>query len=110
MMKSGVISLVSLFLLSGCQSPSTIYTNGLIVWCSTSAIGLGWGEYIEVASGGKFDRAMTNDAPALVSEGNVHAASDIKIDNTATTPSCKCSLVPSDKKQESCCCDSCKCP
>ena len=68
----------------GCQSPSTIYTNGLIVWCSTSAVGIGWGEYIEVASGGKFDRAMTNDAPALVSEGNVHAASDIKIDNTFT--------------------------
>jgi hypothetical protein len=69
---------------AGCQTPCTIYTNGLIFWCSTSAVGIGWGEYIEVAAGGKLDRASTNDAPALISEGNVRAASDIKIDNTAT--------------------------
>lgn len=82
--KRGILTLSLSLLLFGCQSPSTVYANGLIFWCSTSAIGIGWGEYIEVAAGGKFDRVMTNDAPALVSEGNVRAASDIKIDNTLT--------------------------
>lgn len=67
---------------AGCQSPCTIYTNGLIVWCSTSAVGIGWGEYIEVAAGGKLDRASTNDVNAVLGDGRNYFASRVAIDNS----------------------------
>lgn len=67
--------------LAGCQSPGTIYTNGVIVWCSTSAVGFGFGEYIEVPAGGELDRVSTNSAPCLWKEGLTSAGSDIAIRN-----------------------------
>ena len=69
------------FALAGCQSPRTIYTNGVIVWCSTSAVGFGFGEYIEVPAGGELDRASTNSAPCLWKDGIAAANSNIAIRN-----------------------------
>lgn len=66
----------------GCQSPATIYTNGLIVWCSSSAVGIGWGEYAEVAAGGKLDRVSTNRCDNIVGDGDTAAASRLRIDNS----------------------------
>jgi hypothetical protein len=66
----------------GCQSPSAVYTNGLIVWCSTSAVGIGWGEYAEVAAGGKLDRVSTNRCDNIVGDGDTGAASRLRIDNS----------------------------
>ena len=67
--------------LAGCQNPRTIYTNGVIVWCSTSAIGFGFGEYIEVPAGGELDRVSTNSAPCLWKDGIAAANSNIAIRN-----------------------------
>ena len=63
----------ALFSFAGCQTPRTSYTNGLIVWCSTSAVGIGWGEYIEVAAGGKLKRVIS---------GKDVEKSELLIDNT----------------------------
>lgn len=75
---------ILLFICCGCQSPATIYTNGLILWCSTSAIGIGWGEYAEVPSGNKFSRTITNDVSAIIRDGRDYHYSNIKIDNSIT--------------------------
>ena len=64
---------ILLFICCGCQTPRTSYTNGLIVWCSKSAVGIGWGEYIEVAAGGKLKRVIF---------GKEVEKSEILIDNT----------------------------
>lgn len=69
------------FALAGCQSQGTIYTNGVIVWCSTSAIGFGFGEYIEVPVGGELYRATTNSAPCVWKDGVASGASMIDIRN-----------------------------
>ena len=63
--------LVMAWFLSGCQTPRTSYMNGVIFWGSTSAIGIGYGEYIEVAPGGKVDRKIKGEKDTL----------DLKIDN-----------------------------
>lgn len=65
----------------GCQSPRTSYMNGVVVWCSTSAIGFGFGEYIEVPDGGELYRATTNSAPCVWKDGVVSGASIIDIRN-----------------------------
>jgi hypothetical protein len=57
-LKIGCVIFAAL-LLGGCQSPSTRYTNGLIFWYGSTAVGIGWGEYTEVAAGGKLKRTMT---------------------------------------------------
>ena len=75
---------ILLVICCGCQSPATIYTNGLILWCSTSAIGIGWGEYAEVPSGGKLSRAITNDVSSIIREGRDYYNNNITIDNTLT--------------------------
>ena len=51
--------ILAAILLGGCQSPSTRYTNGLILWYGSTAVGIGWGEYAEVAAGGKLKRTLT---------------------------------------------------
>ena len=63
-------------LITGCQSPSTRYTNGLILWCGSTAVGIGWGEYTEVAAGGKLKRTMT---------GKDDMRSVLEIDNAAVS-------------------------
>jgi hypothetical protein len=63
------------FLLTGCQSPSTRYTNGLILWCGSTAVGIGWGEYTEVAAGGKLKRTLT---------GKEGEKGTLEIDNSLT--------------------------
>lgn len=65
----------------GCQSPRTSYMNGVVVWCSSSAIGFGFGEYIEVPAGGELYRATTNSAPCVLKDGVVSGASMIDIRN-----------------------------
>lgn len=65
----------------GCQSPRTSYMNGVVVWCSTSAVGIGFGEYIEVPAGGELYRATTNSAPCVWKDGVVSGASMIDIRN-----------------------------
>lgn len=55
------ISLAVIALLCGCQAPRTSYMNGVIFWTSSTAIGLGYGEYIEVAPGGKVDRKIKGE-------------------------------------------------
>lgn len=72
------LAILPLLALAGCQSPRTSYTNGLIVWCSTSAVGIGWGEYIEVSAGGYLDRTITNKCDKVLG-GNT--TSRITIDN-----------------------------
>ena len=69
------LAILPLLALAGCQSPRTSYTNGFIVWCSTSAIGIGWGEYIEVAAGGKLKRVIS---------GKDIEKSELLIDNSLT--------------------------
>lgn len=66
---------------SGCQTPGTTYMNGVVVWWSTTAIGFGFGEYIEVAAGGELHRATTNSAPCVLKDGVVSGASRIDIRN-----------------------------
>lgn len=65
----------------GCQSPRTSYMNGVVVWCSTSAVGIGFGEYIEVPAGGELDRVSTNSAPCLWKDEIAAASSNIAIRN-----------------------------
>lgn len=67
------------FALAGCRSPGTSYMNGVVVWCSTSAIGFGFGEYIEVPAGGELHRATTNSAPCVWKDGVASGASVIDI-------------------------------
>ena len=66
----------------GCQSPATIYTNGLIVWCSASAVGIGWGEYAEVPAGGKLTRTATNDVAAIIGSERNYLGNSLAIDNS----------------------------
>lgn len=75
---------IGIFLFCGCQSPRTSYTNGLIVWCSTSAIGIGWGEYAEVPSGGKLVRITTNSCARIIGSGDSATISRLIIDNSLT--------------------------
>jgi hypothetical protein len=72
------------FLCVGCQSPATIYSNGLILWFSTSAIGIGYGEYVEVPAGGKLSRATTNDVSSIIRNERDYHNNNIKIDNSLT--------------------------
>ena len=65
----------------GCQSPRTSYMNGVVVWCSTSAMGCGCGEYSDVPAGGERDRATTDSAPCVWSDGVATGASRIDIRN-----------------------------
>lgn len=69
------------FALAGCQTPRTIYTNGVIIWCSRSAVGFGFGEYIEVPAGGELYRSVTNSAPCVWNERTAYSSSDISIKN-----------------------------
>ncbi len=71
-----------IFLCFGCQSPRTSYTNGIIVWCSTSAVGIGYGEYIEVPAGAKLERVTTNSCPAIIGGGDSATVSRLVIDNS----------------------------
>ena len=60
-----VMVIVMMILCCGCQNPRTSYMNGVIFWGSTSAIGIGYGEYIEVAPGGKLDRTIKGEKDTL---------------------------------------------
>lgn len=64
------LTLTALFI--GCQSPRTSYTNGVIFFSSSTAIGFGYGEYIEVAPGGKLERTIKGEKDTL----------KLKIDNS----------------------------
>ena len=72
-----IILLATTFLLSwlfcGCSSARTSYTNGVIFWTSSTALGIGYGEYIEVAPGGKVHRKINGKKDTL----------ELAIDNTA---------------------------
>ena len=59
------ICIVVMGFLCGCQTPRTSYMNGVIFWGSTSAIGIGYGEYIEVAPGGKVERKIKGEKDTL---------------------------------------------
>ena len=52
-------------LFCGCQTPRSSYTNGVIVLMSTTKLAFGWGEYIEVAPGGKVHRKITGEKDKL---------------------------------------------
>ena len=66
-----IISLLATtFLLSwlfcGCSTPyRTSYSNGVIFWTSSTAIGIGYGEHIEVAPGGKIKRTIKGGKDTL---------------------------------------------
>lgn len=77
------ISLAVLALLCGCQTPRTSYMNGVIFWTSSTAIGLGYGEYIEVAPGGKVDRKIKGEKDTLhlfIDNGEVKEESKSKVE------------------------------
>ena len=99
-MKALFVIISAAVVLAGCQSPRTSYMNGVVVWCSGSAIGFGFGEYIEVPAGGKLNRATTNDTPCVWSNERAAINNAILIDNTA---------APVDGKKAPCKCDPCKC-
>jgi hypothetical protein len=84
-MRFGIITASLLVLLCGCQTPRTSYTNGLIVWCSTSAVGIGWGEYVEVPAGGTLERITTNQCAAVWGESDTISISRLYIDNSIIT-------------------------
>ena len=65
MQSLALMALIILILCCGCQNPRTSYMNGVIFWGSTSAIGIGYGEYIEVAPGGKLDRIIKGEKDTL---------------------------------------------
>jgi hypothetical protein len=67
----------------GCQSPATFYANGVLFWYSPSAIGIGYGEYTEVAAGGTLKRTLTQK------DG---FKSTLTIDNTHTATNGHCSV------------------
>lgn len=61
-------------LLCGCNTPNkTSYVNGVILWTSSTALGIGYGEHIEVAPGGKVHRKINGKKDTL----------ELAIDNTA---------------------------
>ena len=66
------LTLTALF--SGCQSPATFYANGVLFWYSPSAVGIGYGEYLEVAPGGKLERTIKGE--------NEKGPLKLKVDNT----------------------------
>lgn len=70
---------------AGCQSPRATYTNGLIVLCSTSGVGIGYGQYAEVPAGGKFKFRGDTSAPSFWKDGNVTNSTAFAIDCTSTT-------------------------
>ena len=77
------ICIAVLGLLCGCQTPRTSYMNGVIFWGSTSAIGIGYGEYIEVAPGGKVDRKIKGEKDTLhlfIDNGEVKEESKSKVE------------------------------
>lgn len=76
------LAILPLLALAGCQTPRTSYTNGLIVWCSTSAVGIGWGEYAEVPAGGKLMRVTTNSCARIIGQGDSETISRLTIDNS----------------------------
>lgn len=83
------IAILPLLALAGCQTPRTSYTNGLIVWCSTSAIGIGWGEYIEVAAGGKLKRVISGkdvEKSELLIDNSLTATNDFQQADGAAMP------------------------
>ena len=69
---------------SGCQNPRTSYMNGVVVWVSSSAVGFGFGEYIEVPAGGELYRSVTNSAPCVWSDGTAYSSGSISIRNERT--------------------------
>lgn len=76
-----LLTIVVLLAVAGCQSPATVYTNGLILWCGSSAIGLGWGEYTEVPEGGRLERVITNNN----SNACVYTISSLTIENNCVS-------------------------
>ena len=53
-------------LLCGCNTPNkTSYVNGVILWTSSTALGIGYGEHIEVAPGGKLKRTIKGEKDTL---------------------------------------------
>lgn len=60
-------------LFCGCQTPRSSYTNGVIMLMSTTKLAFGWGEYIEVAPGGKVHRKIAGEKDRL----------ELVIDNSA---------------------------
>ena len=56
---------IAILALCGCQTPRSSYTNGVILWMGSTALGVGYGEYIEVAPGGKVHRKITGQKDKL---------------------------------------------
>lgn len=80
---AGVLAIVAA--VSGCQSPRAYYANGLILWCSTSAIGIGYGQYAEIPAGGSFTYAGTNSAPCVWADGPADSATSFSMSNIPQT-------------------------
>ena len=64
-MKKMVFAVIVAATAIGCQTPRTSYTNGVVFWTSSTAFGLGYGEYIEVAPGGKLERSIKGEKDTL---------------------------------------------
>lgn len=69
----------------GCQSPRSTYMDGFVLWFSGSAVGIGFGEYVEIAPGGKFCRSATNDVAAVIGNERNYSSSTVDIDNLMAT-------------------------
>lgn len=86
---AGVVALLMILLaigviVAGCQAPRASYANGLVLWCSANAVGVGFGQYAEVPAGGKFDFKTDTVTPCVWADGVTTNSSGFAID---------CSLV-----------------
>ena len=66
----------------GCQTPRTSYADGFVFWLSSSAIGIGYGRYVEVPAGGSFSFSVTNTADRIIKTGKSQTINSFDIDNT----------------------------
>lgn len=86
---TGAMTLVAVMLtigliVSGCYAQSASYSNGLVLWCSASAVGVGYGQYAEIPPGGKIEFKSDTVTPCVWADGVTTNSSGFAID---------CSLV-----------------
>ena len=78
---SALCILMLTLIVCGCQTPRTSYADGFVLWLSSSAVGIGYGRYVEVPAGGSFSFSVTNSADRIFKNGKSHTVNRVDIDN-----------------------------